>query len=266
MATGFDRFESSHVRKDGGTYEVETSVQYKPEQGAYLSAFLRDITARKRAEREIQASLAEKETLLRELHHRTNNNMGVIIALLDLQAEETGDEFLRSSFAATTNRIRSMALVYRKLSESRDLSRVDLGDYLGDLAAFLVSELPGPGLELTLECDLEHPHVLIDTAIPCGLVLDELVTNAATHAFPRGGRGRLELRLRTFEDGTLALRFADDGIGFPAGFDPRRDGRLGLMTVVNLTEAQLGGSVEFRAGGGLACELRFRDDRYKARI
>jgi two-component sensor histidine kinase/HAMP domain-containing protein len=195
-----------------------------------------ELTERQRAEAELRASeerlreseaqirksLSEKETLLRELHHRTKNNMGVIIALLELQALDIDDARLNDAIAETTGRIRSMALVHQKLYEARDLSHINLREYIEELALLLTASYLVPPARLSTIHELEDISVLIDTAIPCGLILNELISNALKYAFPGGRKGEIRLELRKLEGGEIRLRVSDDGVGLPEGFDPGR--------------------------------------------
>ena len=266
MAQGEDRFETRHIRKDGSGFEVEVSVQYRHGQDDSLFAFLRDITGRKQAEEQIRKSLAEKETLLRELHHRTKNNMGIIIALLNMQEAEIQEERLRAAFTDVRNRISSMALVHQKLYEAHDLSHLNLKNYIGDLSVLLTESyiVSAAGVSVTME--MEDVFVLIDTAIPCGLILNELVSNALKYAFPDGRGGEIKIMLRRLGSGEIRLQVADSGVGLPPGFDIKRDGHMGLQTIANLGEHQLGGKVSFDTRQGLACEILFRDDQYQPRV
>jgi two-component sensor histidine kinase/HAMP domain-containing protein len=225
-----------------------------------------ELAERAKAEKRIEQSLAEKVTLLRELHHRTKNNMGVIIALLDLQAEELGDERIRAAFADTQGRIRSMALVHQKLYEANDLSRIDLRDYLRDLVGLIEKGFRILPERIAVVLDLEEAPALIDTAIPCGLILNELLSNALKHAFPGDRRGEIRIELRRAGEKEVLLVVSDDGAGFPAGFDPRSGARMGLQTVFTLAERQLAGRVEFDGSRGVSCRIRFRTDLYERRV
>ncbi|HUX41512.1 MAG TPA: histidine kinase dimerization/phosphoacceptor domain -containing protein [Rectinemataceae bacterium] len=225
-----------------------------------------DITEWRRAEDRIQRSLVEKEALLRELHHRTKNNMGVIIGLLDLQAEGTRDDGLRLAFSDIQDRIRSMALVHQKLYESGDLSRINLREYIADLANRLTASYRVDQGTIAIDTDMEDVFVLIDTAIPCGLILNELISNALKHAFPRQSSGTLLLGLRRLPDGLIRLEVADDGIGPPPGFDPRENGRMGMQTIFALGEEQLKGKITFETDRGFSCRLAFRDDAFRPSI
>jgi two-component system sensor kinase len=226
----------------------------------------RDITARKKAEEQIKQTLAEKETLLRELYHRTKNNMSVIIALLDLQLAEIDDERLQTAYTDTQNRIRSMALVHQKLFEARDLSRINLKDYISDLISILITSYQVPPGKLTLITEMEDIFVLIDTAIPCGLILNELISNVLKYAFPAEHSGEIRVELARTPDDKIRLLVADNGVGLPAGFDERRDGRLGLQNVFALAESQLEGQVSFDTRHGVVCQVQFRDGLSSPRI
>ncbi|MEI6875547.1 MAG: histidine kinase dimerization/phosphoacceptor domain -containing protein, partial [Spirochaetota bacterium] len=261
--------ESLVLTKSGKLRLIRFHNSFVRDAEGKISGVLRsgeDITEQRQAEEQIRKSLAEKETLLRELHHRTKNNMGVIIALLDLQAAETGHEQLRSAFADTQNRIRSMALVHQKLYEADDLSRINLKDYLRDLSRLLLSSYQVQPDRISIDADLEDVIVLIDTAIPCGLILNELISNALKYAFPGEMRGRIETRLRRLEGGEIELRVSDNGVGLPAGFDVGKDGHMGMRTIFSLGKDQLNGEVRLDRDRGLACTVIFRDDRYLARV
>ena len=225
-----------------------------------------DITERRRAEEQIRNSLAEKETLLRELHHRTKNNMGVIIALLDLQMADIDDERLQSAFDDTQNRIRSMALVHQKLYESRDLSRINLKDYIIDLVDLLMTSYEITPGRVAVTTEMEDLLVLIDTVIPCGLILNELISNALKYAFPGERGGEIKIRMRRLENGEILLGVSDNGVGLPPGFDIRRHGHMGMQTIFALAENQMYGKVSFETQQGVACQIQFRDDLYQPRV
>ena len=253
-------FEAVRRRKDGSPVEVSlSSAPVYDSEGmiAGRMAIVADITSRKRAEEELRKSLAEKEILLRELYHRTKNNMTVIISLLHMQAVQCGDESLRRAFDEAENRIYSMALVHQKLYESGDLSRVNLKSYLTDLCEYLIPNyVIDPG-SITLTKELDDIFVQIDTAIPCGLIANELITNSLKHAFPDGRRGTITLTLRLQGDREILLRIADDGIGGGDLVELERNPGMGLRTVMGLGESQLNGRVTFASGPGFSCELRF---------
>jgi len=249
-------------RKDGSLIDVSlSSAPILDSAGKIVGrmAILADITWQKRAEATLQKSLAEKEILLRELYHRTKNNMNVIISLLNMQAMQSGDESLARAFDDAENRIYSMALVHQKLYESGDLSRVSLKRYLSDLCDFLISSYEITPISITLKKDIEDINVSIDTAIPCGLIANELISNALKHAFLNRERGTITVTLSRDGNGAILLKITDDGIGVGNIAEIEKQMRMGLNTVVGLGKTQLSGRITFNSGPGFACELRFVD-------
>ncbi len=231
----------------------------------HILSISRDITGMKESQQEIEKALEEKETLLRELYHRTKNNMQVIIALLDLQASQINDDRLTTAFNEIQNKIRSMALVHQKLYEASDLSHISLKDYFTDLISLLATSYQAENGQLAVEADLENISVVVDTAVPCGLILNELITNSFKHAFQPGQTGQIHLNLHR-EEADIVMSYCDNGPGVPKGFDFRRDGNMGIKTVFVLVENQLRGQVEFSSQQGVRCDLRFTDSYYKPRI
>lgn len=231
----------------------------------YISHCL-DITERKRAEAEIQTALAEKETLLRELYHRTKNNMQMIRAMLVLQACAHQNAELSAFVKEIEQRLLAMALVHQKLYQTQDLSQIDLHEYLAELADLLMQSYTVSPRHIALRSELEDVSVLIDTAIPCGLVFNEMMSNALKHAFPQGRAGEIRMRLRRTSTGMIELSFSDNGIGVPEGFDFRSQPSLGLQTIVALVEQQLKGEIRCDRRHGLAYLIRFTDNLYTARV
>ena len=229
-----------------------------------LSGIVQDISERKKAEEKIERSLAEKEALLRELYHRTKNNMAVIVALLGLQADAIDDDRLKTEFAEAQNRIRSMSLVHQKLYDAQDLSHINLKDYINDLVDLMLKSYAISPARISVISDMEDVFVLIDSAIPCGLVLNELISNALKYAFTDERSGEIRIRLRKTEQ--IEFDIADNGVGVPAGFDFRRDGHLGIQTVFMLVENQLQGRVIFDTRQGVACQVMFQDIYYQPRV
>jgi PAS domain S-box-containing protein len=235
--------------RDGRLVVLETSgVPFFDSRGSLRGyrGIDRDITERKLAEENLKASLKEKETLLRELYHRTKNNMQVISNLIDLQVLTIKDDQILTLFRETQSRIRTMALVHEKLYQSRDLSNLNLKDYISDLATAVRDgyQLSSAGISLNL--DVADISVSIDTATPCGLILNELMSNSLKHAFPGNRRGEILIAIRRTEKGAIELRFSDNGVGLPEGFNFSKIRSLGLTLVKNLSEKQLGGTIELR--------------------
>jgi len=244
-------FEWTHKRLNGEVFPATvllTRFEWKEKQ--ILQATVRDITDQKRAEDKIRASLDEKVTLLREIHHRVKNNLQIIISLVNLQMRMIDDERMKRIMAETQNRVRSMALVHEKLYQSEDISHIDLASYTQFLVTHLFAFYGVSSGEVVLDLDIGKIKLDINTAIPFGLILNELVSNALKHAFIGGRTGSLSIMVRE-EDTTLTLSVKDDGIGLPAAFDWRNAESLGLRLVISLVE-QLDGTIELDRHAGTA--------------
>jgi PAS domain S-box-containing protein len=242
---GAGRFLTGRT-KEGTEFPVEISLSpIATENERMVMSIVRDITERRRAEELIQASLHEKEALLKEIHHRVKNNLQVTSSLLRLQAAAITDPAAREMFQETENRIRSMALVHEKLYQSTNLSRIDLADYIRSLADLLYRSAAIAPENVAIEVTGSDIHLEIDEAVPCGLIANELLSNALKHAFPGGRRGRIEVHLAERSDGSISMRVSDDGIGLPPDFQPDLAESLGLHLVQALAR-QLDGTVELR--------------------
>jgi two-component system, sensor histidine kinase PdtaS len=225
-----------------------------------------DITERKLAEESVKSALREKETLLRELFHRTRNNMQVIMAILAIEEGAANDRLVSAVVRKTSDRIMSMSLVHKKLYESQDLSFVDLKSYSEELVELLSQDQSFPGDRVRVETSVDSVSVTIDAAVPCGLVLHELLSNAFEHAFPGTGSGRVRLAISRSLDGLIEIEVSDNGVGLPEGFDYRGRGSLGFQLIHGLVEEQLKGSLSFESSRGLSCRISFPDARAVKRI
>jgi two-component sensor histidine kinase len=217
--------------------------------------FTQVITERKRADEQIRASLREKEVLLKEIHHRVKNNLQIVSTLLDLQSGHTRDRQALEMFEESRGRVRSMALIHERLYRSQDLARVNFAEYVRQLADDLYRAYKVSSEAIVLELEVDAPPLPIDVAIPCGLLLNELMSNCFKHAFKAASGGLLRVTLRG--DGrNIILTVADDGEGFPAGIDFRNTATFGLQLVNTLVE-QLQGEIELSAGRGSEFVVRF---------
>lgn len=212
-----------------------------------------DITETKHAEEVARASLREKETLLKEIHHRVKNNLQVTSSLLKLQAERIEDESAKRALREGQGRIRSMALVHELLYRSKDLGNVDLGEYVRDLMRQLLRSHAVEPSRVRIETKLAAVPLAIDVAVPCGLILNELVSNALKHAFPERRRGSITVELRRSE-GFDELVVEDDGVGMPAGVDFLAGTTLGLRLVQTLAD-QIEGRLSAHSNGGTVVRL-----------
>ncbi len=231
---------------------------------ASLIVRTRDAAEREKAEAALKSSLKEKEILLRELYHRTKNNMMVIMSMLDIQTRNITDENVLQIFRETNARIKSMALVHEKLYQGQDLSRVDLKEYFTDLVSILKQSY-GVGNAVGITSDMTSLRVSIDSAVPCGLIVNELISNAFKHAFPGGRTGEIRVTLREHDE-KIEFGVSDNGIGLPRGFDWRSTGSYGLQSAVSLAEHQLGGRFMVDTADGVAVTVRFHEPEDKIRV
>lgn len=228
--------------------------------GAYTGsiAVVRDITERKSAEERALADLKEKEVLLKEIHHRVKNNLNVITSLLNLQSFQIGGkEEAIEAFRESRNRIFSMALVHEKLYQTKNFTQVNFKEYIEAMTRELMHAY-AVGKSVTVEFGIDDVLLDINLAIPCGLILNELVSNALKHAFPGTAPGTIGVFLRAGECGALELIVSDNGRGLPPGFDINAVESLGLKLVKLLSE-QIGGTLAIESGQGVTFTIAFTD-------
>lgn len=229
---------------------------------AEVSCLAYGITDRKEAQRALEISLSEKEVLLKEVHHRVKNNLQVISSITKLQGERDGlDPKVREMLHHSRDRVRSMALIHERLYQNKQFSSIDLADYIEGLARNLLLSYSTTG-RVSLDLDLEPAHISIDQAMPCGLILNEIVSNALKHAFPDDRSGRIRVVLR-MQGEQVRIEAGDDGPGLPVGFSEERDGGLGLELIALLTD-QLDGRMERQAQAGVSYLLTFERVNHQA--
>jgi PAS domain S-box-containing protein len=248
-------WEGVHRARDGRRIPVEISNHLFDFGGVpTVLATVRDITERKRADEQLKASLREKEVLLREVHHRVKNNMQVISSMLSLESSKITDAATRQHFQDSMNRIHSMALVHEKLYGSGNLATVDFGEYLTSVTTQLMRSYRREGVNCSVEA--EQVSLGVDVAVPCGLIVNELVSNSLKHGFRDRDRGTVLVKLVRRDDRTVELVVQDDGVGFPEGVDFRNVPSMGLTLVSSLAE-QIEGTVDLQREGGTRFVLRF---------
>ncbi len=223
----------------------------------HLERLVEERTAELReSEDRLRKSLGEKEVLLKEVHHRVKNNMQVISSLVALQANAMQEEAMRAALQDVTHRVRSMAMVHEKLYQSADLARVQFDEYARSLLNYLWRAHGCEASGIRLALDLEPVSLSVDAAVPCGLILNELATNALKHAFGGRADGVVTLSLRGAAEGQVSLCVRDNGVGLPAGLDWMQANTLGLRLVQMLT-AQLDAAVEASSLGGTEFTITF---------
>jgi PAS domain S-box-containing protein len=255
------------IRKNGSiawTSQAIRRVRDAAEGQSYYIVILQDIAERKAAEEELRRSASDKEALLRELYHRTKNNMQIICSMLNLESAQSGDPRLTEEFRLISDKVASMSLVHEMLYVSRDLSSIDLAEYIMELCALLKQSYFSTADRIRFEIELESLRVPVNAAVPLGLILNELVTNALRHAFPDGRRGVVSISAKKGPGGAVELAIADDGVGAPPGFDFREARSMGCRTVFALVE-QIGGSLVIASGKGVACRITYRPPDSDAR-
>ncbi|OGV73185.1 MAG: hypothetical protein A3K19_30135 [Lentisphaerae bacterium RIFOXYB12_FULL_65_16] len=222
----------------------------------HLLGIAMDNTVRKQAEVQIKAALAEKDVLLKEIHHRVKNNLQVISSMVSLQADTLSEPTERGPFRDVRDRVRAMALVHEKLYQSGNLAEVAFADYAANLLQHLWRAHGEAVAAVDLKLALEPVALSVERAVPCGLILNELASNALKHAFPGRQKGEVTVALSRTAAGAVRLRVSDNGAGLPAGLDWRQARTLGLR-LVQMLAAQLGGTVKARQpdGGGTEFEL-----------
>lgn len=245
------------LRKDGSEFPVEIGLNpIETEEGTMVLSAIVDISDRKQKEEKIQQALKEKDVLLAEIHHRVKNNLQIIDSLLDLQSARIGDAQVLGMLRDSQTRIRSMALIHQTLYQSKDFARVDFANFLDSLAPTLIASYGVDPSRIALAVHTIGVHLPISAAIPCGLIVNELISNAIKHGFPNGRGGEIAVRLVNETPTEVSLSVSDDGVGLPADVDPGVSGTLGLQLVSLLTE-QLGGDLSIQKANPTCFSLRF---------
>jgi two-component sensor histidine kinase len=226
-------------------------------------ALVRQAKTSEQTTAKLRASEERKEALLREVHHRVKNNLAIICSLFYLQATHTKDEQTVQIFCDMENRVHSMAMVHESLYGSENLARIDFAEYAQALAKDILSSHRTPSNPVQLKSELEPVIMSADMAIPCGLILNELISNAFKHGFPTGGGGEIKLTLRSGPEGKCSPCVEDSGVGIPVGLDVSARKSLGLMLVRSLTR-QIRGSFELvNIDPGTSACLQFTVDRHE---
>lgn len=250
-------YEYSLITKQGKRIDAIITTKLIPyEESTAILGIITDITDRKKTEEKIKASLKEKEVMLREIHHRVKNNMQIITSLLRLQASQIKDKKIQKMFNLSQNRIKSMSLIHESLYQSQDLSHINFSDYIQKITTHLISLYHQKDKTVDIWYDLNDVHLDINKAIPFGLIINELITNALKHASPSGRKGEIEVGLRHTKSGKVIFNVKDNGTGIPADVNIAKPETLGLQLVYDLAR-QLNGTVEFKLEKGTLVKVVF---------
>jgi len=253
--------ECRFITRDGAVRWIRLTAKTigSEENPEGLRGIISDITERKKAEGQLSISLMEKETLLREIHHRVKNNFQVIISLLRLQLKNIHDPALEAQFNEAAGRIRTMGIVHEILYGSDNLAVIDFNTYIKRITGHIYGTLSLGNRRVALDISAEHINVGIDQAIPCGLLINEIVTNALKHAFPDSfhGDARISVGL-SGKDGYITLTVSDNGIGIPETTFEEKNDSLG-MSLIPLFVAQLGGVMEVERSKGTGYTITFQN-------
>ncbi|MFI5143989.1 MAG: sensor histidine kinase [Ignavibacteria bacterium] len=222
--------------------------------GKYL--IYTDISGHKKSEEQIKASLMEKEVLLKEIHHRVKNNLQVVSSLLYLQSRKITDKDVESMFLNCQNRVKSISLIHEKLYQTNDLARIDFDKYIKSLVYHLFNSFGVKSEQVGLTVNSENIFLTMDTAIPCGLIINELVTNILKHAFPSNRKGEIKIEVSYHRNNKFTLLVADNGIGLPVDIDIENTDTLGFQLVQTLIK-QLEASLEINRENGTEYIISF---------
>jgi PAS domain S-box-containing protein len=252
-----ERRELAGRRRDGTEFPAQISISKAHIRGEWFyTAIVRDTSERKLAEIQIINSLREKEALLKEMHHRVKNNLQVVSSLLNLQARACPDGAARKMLHDSHSRVHSMALLHDRLYRSENLSAIDCRAYVSDLAAHLFHSYGVDPDHIRLHLELAHMHMNLEEAVPCGLILNELISNSLKHAFPGGREGEIRIQLLRGPDCPKCLRVSDNGVGFPEAIPSGSTNHVGLRLVKILAD-QVGANLEVSSRNGTQVSLKF---------
>lgn len=254
-------------KKGGGTVDALVSAAHFITGGEdRVIVIATDISRLKETESRLRKSLDEKDILLCELYHRTKNNMQLMSSFLKLQLKYAGNKTLEEIVTDADRRIKAMALVHQMLVKSNNLSRISLSDYVTELVGEIFSSFHGRTSGIEPVVSMEPVETLLDAAVPCGIIINEMVSNALKYAFPDGRTGRISIGLRRTAGSVIELEVADDGVGLPADFDPENTSSLGVVILYNVVEQQLHGTIRYESDGGLRWLITFDDGRFVERV
>jgi two-component sensor histidine kinase len=255
-------------KRDAKTDELLKELQEALSKNAELDRLLQECRKSeaelRQCEEQLQEAVRVKEVLVREVHHRVKNNLQVMSSLLRLQTRYTRDEAARQILNDSQSRMQAMAVVHELLFESEDLGTVDRGEYLSRIARHLYESQGVSPERVALHIQAQHVSCTIETAVPLGLIVNELVSNCLEHAFPGERQGEITIATEKIGENEWEVIVSDNGVGLPKDLDPARSGTFGLY-LVHALAGQLRGSVELTGTDGLKVRVRFKEAEYRPR-
>jgi len=270
-------------RKDGSEFNIEIAlspIEGEPGDEMLISAAIRDTTSRTAIENqirelnrtleqrvqqrteELEKSLNEKVIMLQEIHHRVKNNLQTVSSLLRIQSDKIPGNAAVEYLRASEQRIRSMALIHMQLYKTKDFSRINFKEYTEELCKYLLGAFGVNSARIQLHMEIEDIYFAIDTALPCGLIINEMFTNSLKHAFPEGREGNILIKIYKDENDINHLLFKDDGIGMDKDIMADNPTKLGMLLINTLTE-QLEGTINLNTEHGTKFTLEFKDIEHK---
>ena len=247
-----------HKKKDGTVFPTEISASIFEYQGREVRiGAVRDITERKHAEEQIKTSLREKEILLREIHHRVKNNFEIISSLLDMSSMRTDSQETQNLLLNARSRIHSMSLIHSQLYQTDRFDRIDMDRHISELSHHLLC-VYGSGKKIDLILTPSKVYLSVSQAIPCALVLNELISNVFKHAFREKKQGTVRISISTPDPTTVLIQVIDDGDGIPEGLDIHSQTGLGLKMARHLVSGQLKGEMRVKNDSGTEISIQFK--------
>ncbi|WP_028974813.1 histidine kinase dimerization/phosphoacceptor domain -containing protein [Spirochaeta cellobiosiphila] len=213
---------------------------------------------------ELENTLSERDNLFRELYHRTKNNLQVISSILSLKADETDKKEIKTVIWDLEKKVQSMALVHQMLYRSDDLSHIYLDKYIAELLALIIGSFDRSDLNISLNTKLEHIPLVLDYAVPCGLIMNELITNSIKYAFPNLTEGEIFVSAKYNGNGYITIEYQDNGVGLPSDFSLEESQSLGFLLIKTIAENQMNGTVLFDGSKGMYCKVEFVDTHYSS--
>jgi PAS domain S-box-containing protein len=256
---------TSEVQKDElGGYFLVTTTPLEDVNGKVVGSVhvARNITKRRKMENELRKTLEDKDMLMREIHHRVKNNLMVMSSLLNLQSRYIKDEVDREIFKDSQSRAQSMALIHEKLYRSGDLKRINMRDYIQSLSENLYRAYLSDNGRVKIHLDVDEIMLDVDTAIPLGLILNELLTNSMKYAFPENQKGEIKVDFKINNQGKFQLDVSDNGIGLPPKIGPENSDSLGMQLIYNLTQ-QIKGDLKVMNSEGARFRILFHEEDYQ---